>query len=129
MVLRGHTPKWHHPRILEAYRNGWVRYLKQSPWRMWVKRGLHRRVYMSSAVFTDETTLQALTTRWINLTKEQHCFGWTMASPRMHNIPAIHNHINSLVFPYNQAGRRNCTGINRAPHLSRLLQIPCKAPL
>ena len=77
--------RWH-LRIVNAYRDGWLPYLSEFPWRIWVKKGM-RRVYMSEALLADETVIDALAIGWCNR-KARICDTWMRASERMRNLPA-----------------------------------------
>ena len=80
----------HHRRILENYRDGWIPYLREYPWQIWIERGLcNRRVYMSYALLADETVLKALTFGWKHHTMEQQRSVWEMASSRTQTMPPI----------------------------------------
>ena len=71
-----------HERVLEAYFAGWMGYLMSAPWRVWVKRGLYRRVYMSYGLLADARAPDKLTAAW----REQRrtLFStWSKASYRM----------------------------------------------
>jgi len=78
-----------HHQVLEAYRKGWQPYLIESPWRIWVKRGLHRRVYMSHALLADEKVVETLAQGWRNICWDDLYDTWIKASARMRDIPAI----------------------------------------
>ena len=77
-----------HRRILEAYRDGWISYLKKAPWRIWVKRGLARRVYMSYGLLGDEKVIAALTEGWGAHRKDVFSC-WSKGSERMQNMPVL----------------------------------------
>jgi hypothetical protein len=75
-----------HPIIVQAYRNGWLPYLKRYPNRLWVKRG-RSRVYMSYALLNDKIVIDALVSGW--QAKRRPGDYWYQASERMRDIPAI----------------------------------------
>ena len=75
----------HHRRILEAYKHGWIFYLRVKPWRIWVKRGLYRRVYMSYALLADEEVALALQEGWRAHARRIE-WAWNQASCRMQNM-------------------------------------------
>ena len=77
--------RWH-LRIVNAYRDGWLPYLSEFPWRIWVKKG-RNRVYMSYALLTDETVIDALAIGWRNRNPRIR-ETWMRASERMRNLPA-----------------------------------------
>jgi len=74
-----------HRRILEAYKQGWILYLRGTPWRIWLKRGLYRRVYMSYAVLADEEFILALQEGWRSHARRIK-WAWNQASDRMQNM-------------------------------------------
>ena len=78
----------YHRQVLDAYRNGWVPYLEEFPWRIWVKRGLHRRVYMSYAVLGNARIVDAFTEGWRRHKKKAHD-SWSRASRRMQDMPVL----------------------------------------
>jgi hypothetical protein len=78
-----------HPRIIEAYRDGWSYYLKDCPWRIWVKFKESRRVYMSYALLNDNSTINALADGWIATGANILKFWRTKPSERMKSIPAV----------------------------------------
>lgn len=74
-----------HERILEAYLSSWMGYLTKAPWRIWVKRGFHRRVYLSYGALADPRVLDALTNSWRE--KRGTLFStWSKASNRMRRM-------------------------------------------
>jgi len=77
-----------HRRILEAYREGWLPYLKKTPWRIWVKRGLYRRVYMSYGLLGEARVADAFTEGWRTHKKKVFSY-WSKGSARMRNMPAL----------------------------------------
>jgi hypothetical protein len=76
-----------HPRILDAYREGWLPYLKKHPWKIWVPKG--NRVYMSYALLADHKTIAALTEGWRKREKEIVKCWFNNPSERMRDIPAM----------------------------------------
>ena len=78
-----------HPRIIEAYRDGWSYYLRDCPWRIWVKFKESRRVYMSYALLNDNSTINALADGWIATGTNILKFWRTKPSERMKSIPAV----------------------------------------
>lgn len=81
------TLRLHH-QILEAYRDAWCRFLRATPWRIWVKRGLYRRVYMSYALLGDKRVSAALQMGWKDHLSHIEK-AWNKASDRMKNVPAL----------------------------------------
>ncbi len=77
-----------HRRILEAYRDGWISYLKQAPWRIWVKRGLARRVYMSYGLLGDKKVIDAFTEGW-DVHRKNVFSCWSKGSERMQDMPVL----------------------------------------
>lgn len=80
-----------HHRILEAYREGWLPYLRKSPWRLWVpiSQGL-RRVYMSNGLLADDQVINALADGWRQLAADNIINYWfCKASERMRKLPAL----------------------------------------
>jgi hypothetical protein len=78
----------YHLRILEAYRDGWIPYLEISPWRVWVKRGKFRRVYMSYALLCDSVIVDAFSEGWLRR-KKTALYSWDSGSYRMRDMPVI----------------------------------------
>ena len=77
-----------HRRILEAYRDGWISYVKQAPWRIWVKRGLARRVYMSYGLLGDKMVIDAFTEGW-DVHRKNVFSCWSKGSERMQDMPVL----------------------------------------
>ena len=77
-----------HRRILEAYRDGWLPYLRSHPYRIWVKRGLYRRVYMSYGLLSVPAVVDALTAGWKERCATAHT-DWKRASNRMQAMPIM----------------------------------------
>jgi hypothetical protein len=77
-----------HRRILEAYRDGWLPYLRSHPYRIWVKRGLYRRVYMSYGLLSAPAVVDALAAGWKARCDTAHT-DWNCASRRMRVMPIM----------------------------------------
>jgi hypothetical protein len=76
-----------HPKIIAAYVEGWKVYLRKSPNKIWVKRGMGR-VYMSYALLADDTVIEALTDGWVRKIKSI-ARSWKSASERMRRLPSF----------------------------------------
>ncbi len=76
---------------MNAYREGWLSYLQQHPWRIWVSHGGHynRRSYMSYALLADEIVIDALAKAWAGLGDKLLSTWRNEPSRRMKSIPAI----------------------------------------
>ncbi len=109
-----------HRKILEAYRDGWLPYLEKFPWRIWVKRGHARRVYMSYGVLRDEKVIAALSREWE--TKLKIVFTrWSQCSERMMNMPELQLSILQAVikdrgFQNPAQAQKVCLDIHRCRH-------------
>ena len=77
-----------HRRILEAYLDGWLPYLRSHPYRIWVKRGLYRRVYMSYGLLSAPAVLDALAAGW-KARRDTLYTDWNRASHRMQIMPVM----------------------------------------
>jgi hypothetical protein len=74
-----------HERILEAYFWSWLDLLRVTPYRIWVKRGLYRRVYMSYGVLADPRFLGEFSEIWAQH-RERLFTAWSRGSYRMRHM-------------------------------------------
>jgi len=75
-----------HQRILDAYFDSWMLYVDKAPWRMWVKRGMYSRVYMSYALIASPKFPAALSTSWQGHRRRLYD-SWMKGSLRMREMP------------------------------------------
>jgi hypothetical protein len=80
-----------HISIMNAYREGWLSYLQQHPWRIWVSHGgyYNRRSYMSYALLADEIVIDTLTKAWAEFGDKLLWIWKNQPSHRMKSVPAI----------------------------------------
>ena len=111
-----------HQAILDSYRKGWHFYLEKCPWRIWVKSGQFRRVYMSYALLTDAETINVLKNGWLRHEQEVN-FAWGKASDRMQTLPALQVSLLRAVctrrnIQNNSEALSACAAIRRRRHFS-----------
>lgn len=87
LTQQGGVPKSvrRHERILEAYFWSWLDRLRAAPYRIWEKRGLYRRVYMSYGVFADPRFLDEFSKIWAQH-RERLFAVWSRGSYRMRRM-------------------------------------------
>lgn len=81
-----------HVDIINAYRDGWLNYLQQYPWRIWVAhhRGFFgKRSYMSYALLSDFIVIDTLAKGWAEKSDQLLKIWRSKPSERMKSMPAI----------------------------------------
>lgn len=87
-----------HRRVLETYRDSWLGHLQSTPWKIWLKSGRHRRVYMSYALLCDTSVSAALQAGWVSRGNGIQS-AWFQASVRMRNMLVLQASVLKAINP------------------------------